>query len=323
MNLFRKLNFFYNTNEKLILKLFIFLAFLLVLNKTFNDTHARLFVNKKSFKLKKLYDISELYRSESKLSYVNDSGKQDWLNIKHGLERMAKTSTSKPKIKLCDSIPPNLVGKISVQTPPSEFNATLTYSYNFTNGLHNGGKWKPKNCVARHRVAIIIPYKDRADNLNSFLFNMHMFLQKQELEYQIFVVEQINDDLFNKGILMNSCFLEIYKAHYGSNVTIKYFDDYPFDCVIFHDVDLLPEDDRIMYSCPKHKPRHLSVAIDKYNYKMFYFKLVGGVLNLRTSHFVRVNGYSNEYWGWGKLILTIFIFIYLKKKIHRHFNGNF
>ena len=195
MNLLRKLNFFYNTNEKLILKLFIFLAFLLVLNKTFSDNHARLYVNKNSFKLKNLYDIRELQRPESRLSYVNDSGKQDWLNIKHELERMAKTSTSAPKMKLCDSIPPNLVGRITVETPPSEFNATLTYSYHFTSGLHNGGKWKPKNCAARHRVALIIPYKDRADNLNSFLFNMHMFLQKQELEYQIFVVEQTKKDL--------------------------------------------------------------------------------------------------------------------------------
>ncbi|GAB1597515.1 hypothetical protein Ahia01_000028000, partial [Argonauta hians] len=30
-----------------------------------------------------------------------------------------------------------------------------------------------------------------------------------------------------------------------------------------------------------------------------YELLVGGVLNLRTDHFQRVNGYSNHYWGWG------------------------
>lgn len=39
-----------------------------------------------------------------------------------------------------------------------------------------------------------------------------------------------------------------------------------FDCFFFHDVDLIPEDDRNIYSCPE-QPRHMSVAIDKFNYK--------------------------------------------------------
>ena len=124
---------------------------------------------------------------------------------------------------------------------------------------------------------------------------MHPFLQTQQLDYQIFVVEQANDELFNKGILMNACFKEILNL-YSKRAKLY---QYPFDCVIFHDVELLPEDDRIMYSCPFAKARHLSVAIDKFNYKMFYYKLIGGVLNFKTSHFIRVNGYSNEYWGWG------------------------
>ena len=34
-------------------------------------------------------------------------------------------------------------------------------------------------------------------------------------------------------------------------------------------------------------------------YRLAYEELVGGVLNMRTEHFQRVNGYSNLYWGWG------------------------
>ena len=34
-------------------------------------------------------------------------------------------------------------------------------------------------------------------------------------------------------------------------------------------------------------------------YRLAYPELVGGVLNMRTEHFQRVNGYSNLYWGWG------------------------
>jgi len=41
---------------------------------------------------------------------------------------------------------------------------------------------------------------------------------------------------------------------------------YAFQCFVFHDVDLIPEDDRNMYSCPQ-QPRHMSVAIDEMGYK--------------------------------------------------------
>lgn len=39
-----------------------------------------------------------------------------------------------------------------------------------------------------------------------------------------------------------------------------------WDCFIFHDVDLLPLDDRNLYTCPS-QPRHLSAAIDKFHFK--------------------------------------------------------
>ena len=41
---------------------------------------------------------------------------------------------------------------------------------------------------------------------------------------------------------------------------------YDYECFIFHDVDLIPEDDRNLYTCPE-QPRHMSVAIDKFSYR--------------------------------------------------------
>ena len=38
------------------------------------------------------------------------------------------------------------------------------------------------------------------------------------------------------------------------------------ECLIFHDVDLLPENDKNMYIC-EDRPKHISVAVDKHNYK--------------------------------------------------------
>jgi len=41
---------------------------------------------------------------------------------------------------------------------------------------------------------------------------------------------------------------------------------YNYQCFIFHDVDLLPEDDRNIYSCPD-QPRHMSAAVNTLDYK--------------------------------------------------------
>ena len=74
--------------------------------------------------------------------------------------------------------------------------------------------------------------------------------------------------------------------------------DPSFNCVIFHDVDLIPEDDRNMYTCST-RPKHLSVGIDKFNYRLPYDYLVGGVFSIKTVQYREINGYSNSYWGWG------------------------
>jgi len=132
-----------------------------------------------------------------------------------------------------------------------------------------GGHWSPFHCTARHRVAIIIPYRDRDMQLRIFLNFMHQFLQKQQLDYQIFLVEpvrilkmanksfliffKVNKITFNRALLFNIGFREAMKH-------------YPWECFIFHDVDLIPEDDRNIYSCPP-EPRHMSVAVNTLNYE--------------------------------------------------------
>ncbi|XP_013400789.1 beta-1,4-N-acetylgalactosaminyltransferase bre-4-like [Lingula anatina] len=149
------------------------------------------------------------------------------------------------------------------------------------------GHWKPRSCIARSRVVIIIPYRKRPEHLRHWLAHYHPILQRQMIEYRIVVAEQFGSELFNKGRLMNAAFIECKKA-------------FDFDCVIFHDVDLLLQDDRNMYWCYNlTSPRHLSPAVSKFKYKLPYKKLVGGVLAFTKKQFKAVNGYSNEFWGWG------------------------
>ena len=127
-----------------------------------------------------------------------------------------------------------------------------------------------------------------------------MFLQRQLLDYRIYVVEPTSPlyTNFNKGRVYNSGFLE----------ALKHEPD--IDCVIFHDVDLLPEDDRISYSCPEF-PRHLSVLIDKFEYVLPYTHLVGGVLAIKTTHYRRINGYSNIYWVGVVKVIKLINFVIL------------
>ena len=164
--------------------------------------------------------------------------------------------------------------------------SSATYGYDGAR-IELGGSWKPKTCISNFKLGVIVPYRDRLPHLKILLNYLHLVLQRQLIEYRIFVVEPTTplDVPFNKGRIMNSAFIEALKLK--SNI----------DCFVFHDVDLVPEDDRNLYTCSP-MPRHMSVAIDKFNYILPYSYLVGGVFNIRTEQYRLINGYSNMYWGW-------------------------
>jgi hypothetical protein len=120
-----------------------------------------------------------------------------------------------------------------------------TIEENHGNDLYPGGHYIPKQCRSEQRLALIICYRNREEHLQLFLDHMHPFLKKQQLDYTIFVVNQNGNDPFNRATLFNVGFIEAMKL-------------YPFDCFIFHDVDLLPEDLRNVYKCVN-QPRHMYV----------------------------------------------------------------
>jgi hypothetical protein len=43
----------------------------------------------------------------------------------------------------------------------------------------------------------------------------------------------------------------------------------------------------------------MAVAIDKWNYKLLYPAYFGGIAALRREHYEKINGLSNQFWGWG------------------------
>ncbi|NXN94719.1 B4GT1 galactosyltransferase, partial [Rhinopomastus cyanomelas] len=148
-----------------------------------------------------------------------------------------------------------------------------------------GGRFAPKDCIALQKVAIIIPFRNREEHLKYWLYYLHPILQRQQLDYGVYVINQDGEEEFNRAKLLNIGFTEALK-------------EYDYDCFVFSDVDLIPMDDRNTYKCYS-QPRHLSVSMDKFGFRLPYNQYFGGVSALSKEQFTKINGFPNNYWGWG------------------------
>ncbi|XP_059922266.1 beta-1,4-galactosyltransferase 5-like, partial [Gadus macrocephalus] len=74
--------------------------------------------------------------------------------------------------------------------------------------------------------------------------------------------------------------------------------DLAWDCLVFHDVDHIPENDRNYYGCGQ-MPRHFAAKLDKYMYILPYREFFGGVSGLTVEQFCKINGFPIAFWGWG------------------------
>ncbi|XP_048458936.1 beta-1,4-galactosyltransferase 4 isoform X2 [Rhincodon typus] len=167
-----------------------------------------------------------------------------------------------------------------------KFDARLTFEQvQKSNPKVQEGRYRPQECHAVQRVAILIPYRNRERHLLYLLEHLHPFLQRQLLDYGIYVINQAGNGVFNRAKLLNVGFLEALKEH-------------QWDCFIFHDVDLVPENDFNLYLCD-HEPKHLVVGRNATGYRLRYKGYFGGATAMTKQQFTRVNGFSNRYWGWG------------------------
>ncbi|XP_066223931.1 beta-1,4-galactosyltransferase 1 [Saccopteryx leptura] len=182
----------------------------------------------------------------------------------------------------CPEESPLLVGPMLI-----EFNVPvdLTLVAKQNPKVKVGGRYAPKDCISPHKVAIIIPFRNRQEHLKYWLYYLHPILQRQQLDYGIYVINQAGDSMFNRAKLLNIGFQEALK-------------DYDYNCFVFSDVDLIPMDDRNTYRCFS-QPRHISVAMDKFGFSLPYVQFFGGVSALSKQQFLTINGFPNNYWGWG------------------------
>ena len=144
------------------------------------------------------------------------------------------------------------------------------------------------------KIAIIVPYRDlhpaqkRAEHLEQFIAYMGPFMEKaiqqfnNNASFHIFIVEQSPEHKFNRGALLNVGFIEASKQ--GYNV------------FIFHDVDLLPGESIASYYVKNPEiPIHIARCWDRYKGEEY----LGGIISISGKNYTDLNGYPNNYWGWG------------------------
>ena len=129
------------------------------------------------------------------------------------------------------------------------------------------------------KLGVIVPYRKRPGHLRKFRESIESYLKDQD--YELIVVEQSDDLPFNRGKLLNIGFQQAIRNQ--------------CDYVVFHDIDMLPIDVDYSYS---DVPIHLATNFTNSDREIFktYF---GGITMFPIDLFKKVNGYSNEYWGWG------------------------
>jgi hypothetical protein len=128
------------------------------------------------------------------------------------------------------------------------------------------------------KTIIIIPYRNREKHLEYFLKNSYPKLNSKIEDLEILIVEQCEGKKFNRGLIINIGY------HYYSN-----HDNY----YITQDVDVNPI---------------LDETIDMYNHKLkdneiyaIYSdeRTLGGIVKIKGSDFNKINGFPNDFWGWG------------------------
>ena len=138
-------------------------------------------------------------------------------------------------------------------------------------------------------VAIIVPFRDlhpaqnRSKHLLAFVPHMINFLTKQKQDglvsdFHIYIMNQSDDGRkFNRGKLLNIGFDTAKKSKRGHDV------------FIFHDVDLLPDDNLgPWYARFPKTPIHIARVWDRYSGNQKYF---GGVVSFSSSDYKRINGF--------------------------------
>ena len=102
-----------------------------------------------------------------------------------------------------------------------------------------------------HKLGVCVPYRNRELHLNEFIPKVGKFLKEAGIDFQMYFAHQIDDKLFNRGAM--------------KNIAAKHAFEDGCDYVVWHDIDMIPEDNSCDYSFPgdfPHRRNHGRVRLE-------------------------------------------------------------
>jgi hypothetical protein len=149
---------------------------------------------------------------------------------------------------------------------------------------------RPNKAAANNKTAIIVPFRDlheeqqRKKHLETFIPAMTEYLRASGTPFKVFIIEQSDDGRkFNRGKLLN--------------IGFKLAEAEQCTTFIFHDVDLIPSQELLeWYTTIPSQPAHIARVWNRYSDNPKYF---GGVVSFSRDQYRSINGFPNNFWGWG------------------------
>jgi len=135
------------------------------------------------------------------------------------------------------------------------------------------------------KLGVCVPYRNREEHMKVFVPHVSKFLEDRGIEHTIYLAHQCDDKLFNRGLM--------------KNIAAKHAFDDGCDYIVWHDIDMVPEDESCDYSFPNDNPQHIAVRISQSDYQLKYEEYFGGAVIFSKEQVEKTNGYSNDYWDWG------------------------
>ena len=150
---------------------------------------------------------------------------------------------------------------------------------------------------AKERLAVIIPYRGKVEpeSFAPLCERLPSHLRRHGVKFHLLAVNQADAHPFNRAALTNAAVAMLDAG--GARVGLR--PDQPrFDCLAVHDVDRFPVDPSANTSCAPHVATYYTCrgAAPRVLHPTSF---TGGVLLIRPELFRNVNGFSNQFWGWG------------------------
>ena len=150
---------------------------------------------------------------------------------------------------------------------------------------------------SKKNIAVISCYRDSKDGSRDkqrkFFIQVMKEILKPYCDFHIFIIEQSQDgNAFNIGKLKNI----------GYEIANDKANSKKFDHFIFTDIDMIPDYDLLPYYVKTPKfPISLASHGTRYENlnKKIHKPFVGGVMSFSKKIFEDINGYPNNFWGWG------------------------